>query len=382
VGRLIRRSLAPLAALAGTLAVGPIPTLPIPTSTTIPHVAPTTTSSPTSTTTTTVARRSTTSSSAPSSTTTTTALVPGPNGVLPSTAGPGVVPPDALALINSVVRSGPNNTGALLRALAPLEDYGLSPQDAAIVGMGHFPVAGYTTWSDDWWMPRFTPVFHLHQGNDLFAAMGTPLRAPEDGKVRFDNDPVGGMAAYVTLPDGTYFYMAHLSAFASDVPSGSAVKQGQVIGFVGDTGDAKGGPPHCHFELHPKGGPAVDPKALLDGWVADALAQVPALLASYQGAQSRALTGVSTIRRFDVQSGEFSAPSVPASSTTAWASSVSPAGSAVRAAQVTLDAVAGEIDWLDLARQAQEQAASWQRAQDAAYSIVSAFTPPAFQGIG
>src|SRR5207245_2057825 len=80
------------------------------------------------------------------------------------------VPPDAQAQINAVKRTPPNSTAALIQALGALEDFGLTPQEAINVGFGHFPVAGLANWSDDWLMPRFTPSFHLHQGNDIFAA--------------------------------------------------------------------------------------------------------------------------------------------------------------------------------------------------------------------
>jgi hypothetical protein len=76
--------------------------------------------------------------------------------------------------------------------------------------------------------------------------------------------------------------MAHLKSFNHDLGNGAAVKQGQVIGYNGDSGNAQGGAPHVHFEVHPRGGAAVNPKPFLDAWVGDALAKVPALIASFQ----------------------------------------------------------------------------------------------------
>ena len=128
---------------------------------------------------------------------------------------PMVVPPEYWPLINSVKRSKPNSTVALLAALRPWSTIGLTQDQVVRLGFGRFPVAGPATFSDDWWMPRFTPVFHLHQGNDIFAAEGTPVRAPADGVLRQSSEAVGGLSDYLTLPDGTYFYMAHLSAFVA-----------------------------------------------------------------------------------------------------------------------------------------------------------------------
>ena len=125
--------------------------------------------------------------------------------------------------------------------------------DAAIVGFGRFPVAGYATFTDDWFNPRFTPVFHLHEGTDLFAVGGTPVRAPVDGVVRHTNGGAGGLAVYVRTKEGHEIYMAHLAGY-SDVSPGDQVKVGDVVGFVGDTGNARGGAPHVHFEIHPGGG--------------------------------------------------------------------------------------------------------------------------------
>jgi len=223
------------------------------------------------------------------------------------------VPPDAQAQINAVKRTPPNSTAALLQAVSALEAFGLTPQEAVDVGFGHFPVAGMANWSDDWLMPRFTPSFHLHQGNDVFAAGGTPIRAVYDGTVRFSEEPVGGKDVYLNMPNGTYFFCAHASDFAPGISSGHSVKQGTVIGFVGDTGDAQGGATHCHFEMHPNGGAAIDPKSTLDGWVNDALANVQNNIASYQANAPKAVAAAGFIRQFDLgDQGLFAAPGRPA----------------------------------------------------------------------
>lgn len=193
-------------------------------------------------------------------------------------------PPDLLAISMSVKRSGPNSTARLLAGLQPLEAFGLTPVQAAIVGMGAFPVAGPADYTDDWLMPRPGLRPHLHQGNDIFAVTGTPVRAPVAGVVGYHNDDPGGYGLYstVTTSDGTYYLSAHLNAFATGLSSGAGVARGQVIGFVGASGNAIGGTPHDHFELHPRGGGAVNPKSFLDSALAQALAEVPALVKTYQ----------------------------------------------------------------------------------------------------
>ncbi|MDQ6798980.1 MAG: M23 family metallopeptidase, partial [Actinomycetota bacterium] len=210
-----------------------------------------------------------------------------------------VVPPDAQAMIDSISRTGGRSTDALLTALRQLIDLGVSPDEASVIGMGHFPVSGQAAYNDDFLMPRFTPSFHTHQGNDIFASEGTPVRAPEDGSVRFSEDPVSGKSVYVTTGNGTFYFGCHLAGYA-DLPDGNSVTQGQIVGFVGNTGDAMGGSPHLHFEIHPGGGAAVNPKPILDGWLDEALANVAKLVASYQQVSlPKSISYAGALRRFD-----------------------------------------------------------------------------------
>ena len=216
--------------------------------------------------------------------------------------GPNSIPPDAQAMINSVRRTGGRSTRELMASLRQLVAVGLSPEEAVAIGFGKFPVGGEAAYSDDWLFPRFNPSFHLHEGTDIFAARGTPVRAPADGTVRFTEGGAAGKSAYVTTSDGTYYFMCHLDSFAR-IPAGSRVKQGDVVGTVGNTGNAQGGAYHLHFEIHPKGGGPVNPKPFLDSWLEEAMANVPNILAQYQIGLPRALTSAGILRRFDASSG-------------------------------------------------------------------------------
>ena len=100
-----------------------------------------------------------------------------------------------------------------------------------------------------------------HQGVDILASSGTALFAVQTGTItrkRADSSgSLAGNALWLTAPDGTYFFYAHLSGFADGIVEGSAVNAGDVIGYVGATGNAS--IPHLHFEIHPGGGAAVNP---------------------------------------------------------------------------------------------------------------------------
>lgn len=268
--------------------------VPVPSSTTTSIVATTTTVAPgdpttvpgSSTTSTTDGGASPTTSAPSAASTTPPTGAPTGSSTTRSSGAP--ADPRLLAASAAVSRTGPSATDRLLQALAPLQKFGLTPLQTALVGFGSFPVAGRAFYSDDWLEYRSTPSPHLHEGIDIDAADGTPLRSPTDGTLTYSNsDPDGyGLTAIVTQSDGTTYVMAHMSATVLGLSNGSPVRTGQVVGFVGATGDATG--PHCHFEVHPRGGPGVDGKALLDQWIQQALASAPALIAAFQDARSAA----------------------------------------------------------------------------------------------
>ena len=317
---------------------------------------------------------STTAAPAPAGAAPKPGTAPAPGPTTTTTLAPGVIPQEYIPLINSVRRTGARSTKPLLDALRPMQDLGLTAEEAALLGFGRFPVAGMADYSDDWWQPRFGPPFHLHQGTDIFGARGTPVTAPAAGVVTFTDGGLGGKGAYVTERDGTFYYMAHLDGFAKNLRNGAAVKQGDVVGYLGDSGNALGGTPHVHFEIHPRGGAAVNPKPILDGWLNDAINNASALFAANSRGVSRAVTGAGVLRRFDGQSPTTAGRAV---GPLLWASSVSAGGGTIRLAQLQLSRMAARIDWDSEATAAQAQADALREGRLVALSILAPLTPRA-----
>jgi murein DD-endopeptidase MepM/ murein hydrolase activator NlpD len=124
------------------------------------------------------------------------------------------------------------------------------------VPLDHCPVAGPHAVSNDFGAPRGGGS-RRHQGNDIMSPHGTPLVAVVSGRVtRVGNGGLGGRSVYL-FGNGVEFYYAHLSSVS--VGAGQSVSAGQRVGANGDSGNARGGPPHLHFEIHPGGGRAIDP---------------------------------------------------------------------------------------------------------------------------
>jgi len=121
-----------------------------------------------------------------------------------------------------------------------------------VVGSFVFPVRGPHSFSNDWHAPR---TGHLHQGTDIFAAMGTPAAACVSGTCEWGEGGNAGIYIRLDGDDGNVYYYMHLQRYGQ----GGHVSAGTIIGYVGDTGNAAGGPPHLHFEIHPGGSAAVNP---------------------------------------------------------------------------------------------------------------------------
>lgn len=110
---------------------------------------------------------------------------------------------------------------------------------------------------NDWGFPRSGG--RSHAGTDLFAARGTPVLAPVSGTVEQTRGDISGRAVRVHDSNGGYWYVAHLDGFGK---SGS-VSAGDIVGYVGDSGNARGSRPHAHVEYRTSRGVAVNPYPIL-----------------------------------------------------------------------------------------------------------------------
>ncbi len=94
---------------------------------------------------------------------------------------------------------------------------------------------------------------------------GSPVIAVTDGTIqRLASSGAGGTSLYLKASNGDVFFYAHLRGYAPGISAGKPVSAGQVIGSNGNSGNARGGPCHVHFEWHPSGGRPVNPYALLN----------------------------------------------------------------------------------------------------------------------
>jgi hypothetical protein len=141
-----------------------------------------------------------------------------------------------------------------------------------------FPVLGPSDYSDEFGAPR---AGGPHQGIDILAQKKSLALAAEAGKIKFwTTSATAGCMLYLYGASGTTYLYIHLNndlttrndnqgkcvagtAYAKGLKNGARVTGGQVVGYVGDSGDANGTHPHLHFELHPGGGAAVDPYPFL-----------------------------------------------------------------------------------------------------------------------
>jgi Peptidase family M23 len=136
-----------------------------------------------------------------------------------------------------------------------------------------FPVIGASGYGDSYGAFRGDVHGKWHHGDDIFAPLGAPVVAVANGTInRVGWHKVGGWRLWVRDGSADEFYYAHLSGYAPRVFHTRHVMAGDVIGFVGNTGDAFSGAPHLHFEVHPhqllrrRYDGAVDPTTYLNSW--------------------------------------------------------------------------------------------------------------------
>ncbi|GAV22696.1 M23 family metallopeptidase [Carboxydothermus pertinax] len=131
---------------------------------------------------------------------------------------------------------------------------------------GVFPVAGkeYLI-SANWQAPREGGRIHL--GIDIFAPEGTEVRATLSGTVEKTGWlPLGGNRVLIKDQSGLYHYYAHLKGIRPEIKPGRKIKKGEVIGYVGHTGNADFTPDHLHYGLYAPGMQAINPYNLLKYW--------------------------------------------------------------------------------------------------------------------
>ena len=164
----------------------------------------------------------------------------------------------------------------------------ITPAERLARGRFVFPVYGDVRVADDFGAAR---QIGAHQGNDLFAAFGSPVLAVADGTLnRVGTLPISGNRLWLKTERGDSFFYAHLSAFSPEAVSGRKVEAGALLGFVGNTGDAEPTPPHVHFEIHPGDRDAIDPHTVLSAWQARGLVPSGGWLARY-GSDTEARPG-------------------------------------------------------------------------------------------
>jgi murein DD-endopeptidase MepM/ murein hydrolase activator NlpD len=170
-------------------------------------------------------------------------------------------------------------TGAIptitVASTAPKKTVSRPPAVVPKLGQGGyvFPVYGVPAPADTFGAVRPDVSGGWHHGDDIFAPVGTPLLAVAHGVVfSVGWERLGGWRLWLRDDVGNEYYYAHLSAYSPLAVNGAVVNAGDVLGFVGRSGDAEHTPPHLHFEIHPVGllgrgyDGAVDPTSYLRQW--------------------------------------------------------------------------------------------------------------------
>ncbi|MGV7196733.1 M23 family metallopeptidase [Xanthomonas axonopodis] len=196
----------------------------------------------------------------------------------PATAAPAVAAPSTATAAVSAAAAAPAPTvpaAAEPVSAAPAPAASAPTADASAAGSGLLiPVQGI---SREQLQDTFTDARsegRVHDAIDILAPTGTPVLAVADGTVeKLFNSERGGLTVYQFAPGGTYcYYYAHLERYADGLAETQSIKRGQVIGYVGSTGNANPAAPHLHFEIHRLGpekqwwkGDVLNPYPILHG---------------------------------------------------------------------------------------------------------------------
>jgi hypothetical protein len=201
---------------------------------------------------------------------TTAAVAPGAEQAISWDANVGRTAPDTAVRYQFQVWTSPASRTTAMAAQAAQADGAPVAADTVELRPFAFPIAGRHTYGDG--AARFGTgrSGHTHEGQDVFAACGTPIVAARGGTVTFNGSQSAAGNYLVIDGDGTGDDTAYMHLRDAALPAkGVRVQTGEVVGYVGDTGDANGC--HLHFELWTApgwytGGHAIDPLAALKSW--------------------------------------------------------------------------------------------------------------------
>jgi murein DD-endopeptidase MepM/ murein hydrolase activator NlpD len=168
-----------------------------------------------------------------------------------TTAAPKPKPPKTTPHKPVEPKSKPKKTKEEPRAsLPPVRQIPFNVFPKLTAGGYVFPVYGQASYTNTFGAPRASTGWH--HGEDIFAPLGAPILAVANGIVYSVGwNDVGGLRLWLQDLAGNEFYYAHLSAFSPLAVNGAQVRAGDVLGFMGNTGDAEATPYHLHFEIHP-----------------------------------------------------------------------------------------------------------------------------------
>jgi murein DD-endopeptidase MepM/ murein hydrolase activator NlpD len=235
---------------------------------------------------------------------------------------------------------GAFDTTNLVEVATELRSFGVSAGAVRRRVYPPFIIAGPASWVDTWGAPRYGPApgqVRTHEGQDVFCDFGDPVLAPEPGVLGFSDGGLGGITARVFRPDGSYWYLTHLSDVNDErFASGAQVQRGDVIGYCGNSGNAVTTAPHVHFGWYRADGvDARNPMKWLVRWLHIAERRVLGVVTKTQRKHVRQNVQLTLERRF----GDVFAPNrseLEINGESLWASGTSPATGAFGLAEAAL----------------------------------------------